>query len=501
MCIRRLGVLAVFSVAALACSSNRGLLSHPDAGGGGLGGGSGGAGGRGSGGGGGAPTGGAGGQLSVDAGIDTAGTDGGADAPLDASGDGSADGLPDASGDVLPDVPPLQSPMAFEAHGMLTLTPAGVSGPTGAVLPTTQDLLLYVDLVESTLIAASPGQATKVPLTTIDRVNFSTTSMLYFQVPTSLCGISLSYSSMNFAVQGAQIRGTARGTAIVIEGDVGYSYDAQLTFTGTADSHGPSVTMAVAQDVDPLYPPAFTISEPLAVATTAQLTSDADMIALEPRPGMSQVVTSFGVPAGRALRYGATYQLAIQPWRDLAGNAGATIASFTTAVAPPLVAEDGFEGAATMVGGAQIVDASVLPPITGMRSAVLVGASTPTTVAGTRHLGVRLRVQGGDTVVRFNLRPWGSYQGTLGTANLATTVAVPGGASTSKAMPGGVALSTKVMVGSNTVWLGDVIHVEIPLPSGASSEVVVDLNTYPYQTACGLQPTNASFLVDDLRVE
>lgn len=154
-----------------------------------------------------------------------------------------------------------------------------------------------------------------------------------------------------------------------------------------------------------------------------------------------------------------------------------------------------------MVGGAPIVDASVLPPITGLRSAVLAGSLTPATLPGTRHLGVRLALQSGDKVVRFNLRPWGNYQGTLGTSNLAIVVAVPGGASTTKPMPGAVALSTMLVVGSNTVWLGDVIHVEVPLPSGAASEVVVDLNTYPVQSSCGLQPTNASYLVDDLRAE
>ena len=283
-------------------------------------------------------------------------------------------------------------------------------------------------------------------------------------------------------------------------GDVAYSYDAQLTFTGTLDTHGPSLNLP-GQGVDPLYPPAIASNEPLPSTATAQLSSDADMVAMESRPGMSQVVTSFKVPAGRALRYGATYQLTIAPWQDLAGNAGVPTGAFTTVAAPSLVAEDGFEGAATTVGGAPIVDASVLPPITGKRSAALVSPSTPANIAGTRRLSVRLAVQSGDTVVRFNLRPWGNFQGTQGTSNLTMTVAVPGGASATKNMPGAVPLSTMFQTASSTVWLGDVIPVEMPLPAGASSEVVVDLNTALDQSNCGLQPTNASYLVDDLRVE
>jgi len=522
MFIRRLALLSLFAVSALACSSNRDL-SRPDAASGGRGAGSGGAGGRtggaggglaasggaggrgggvggattGGAGGGSATSGGAGGQGAIDAGMDTASTDAGTDASNDATADAGVDAISDASVDA---GPPLTASAGFEAHGTLTFKPSTAAVGTRPDLPTTQDLLLYVDPTAGTLIAASQGQASLVPVTTADRIHFTTMSMLYFQLPSSLCRVSLSYSSLSFTVQGGQITGSASGTALAIEGDVAYSYDAELTFTGTADTHGPGLLLA-AQGIDPLSPPVLTPNEPLPATATAQLTSDADMIALEPRPGMSQVVTSFRVPAGRALRYGAKYQVAIVPWKDLSGNAGAAIGSFTTVAAPPLVAEDGFEGSATMVGGAQIVDASVLPPITGTRSAVLVASSTSTAIAGTRRLGVRLAVQTGDKLVRFNLRPWGPYQATLGTSNLAITVAVPGGASTIKSMPGAAALSLKVMVGSNTVWLGDVIPVEVSLPTGASSEVVVDLNVNPDQSPCGLQPTNASYLVDDLRVE
>lgn len=503
MPIRRLALVCSLSLAAFACSSNRDLTS-PDAAGGNPGRGSGGVGGRetggsggfAGGGGGGATGGGGGGLPHVDAGMDMAANDGGNDvgndAPADGGTDSSTDGLSDDAG------PPLMAPAAFEVHGILTFKPSStVTGPNPG-LPTTQDLLLDVDPVTGRLIAAIPGQATTVPVTTTDRVHFATTTMLYFQLPTISCRLSVSYSSFNLTVQGGQVNGTASGTALVIVGDVGYSYETLLTFAGTLDTHGPSVTLPVAE-VDPLYPPPLTTNEPLPSTAAAQLTSDADMVALEPRPGMSQVVTSFGVPAGRALRYGTTYRLTIAPWQDLAGNPGAPLGTFTTVSAPPLVAEDGFEGSATTVGGAPIVDASVLPPITGTRSAVLTGSLT--SIPGSRRLQVRLPVQSGDTVVRFNLRPWGNFQGTLGTGNLSTTVAVPGGASTTKNMPGAVALSTMAVVGSNTVWLGEVMHVEIPLPAGASSEVVVDLNTGLNSSSCGLQPTNASFLVDDLRVE
>jgi len=506
MPIRRLTLVYVLTIAALACSSNRDL-SYPDAAGGKMapgsggvgGGGSSGSGGGGNGGAGGlGASGGAGGQLVVDAGMDMSPSDGAFDAPndatLDASPDATGDGAPGDAG------PPLMAPAAFEAHGTVTLTRiVGASGSNGG--PITQDLLLYVEPVAGSLTVATSGGVTKVPLTSTDRVHFSITGTLEFQASFSPCGAFMRYSSFDFTVQGGQMSGTASGTAIIAQGDIGYSYNAELTFTGSPDTHGPSVTLP-AQDADPLRPPAFALNEPLPPTATAQLIGDDDTVALEARPGMSQPVTSFLVPFGRALRYGALYRLAITPWQDLAGNAGAAVGAFLTAAAPPLVAEDGFEGAATMVGGAQIVDGSSLPPITGTRSAVLVASSTTTTLPRSSHLGVRLPVQSGDTVVRFNLRPWGNSQNTLWTGNLATRVAVPGGAATGMAIPSTVALATMVTVGSTTIWLADVIHVEVPLPSGASSEVVVDLNISTVQNACGLPPPpNASYLVDDLRVE
>lgn len=110
-------------------------------------------------------------------------------------------------------------------------------------------------------------------------------------------------------------------------------------------------------------------------------------------------------------------------------------------------------------------------------------------------------MQAGDSAVRFKLRPWATYQTTAALANLTMTVAIPGGMLATKNMTGGAMLATKVMVGSNQIWLGDVVNVELPLPGGAASEVVVDLSTVDWTSSCGLQPTASSYLVDDLRVE
>jgi hypothetical protein len=117
------------------------------------------------------------------------------------------------------------------------------------------------------------------------------------------------------------------------------------------------------------------------------------------------------------------------------------------------------------------------------------------------RLTVRLPVQSGDTMVRLKLRPWASYQTTVSTTNLSVVVAVPGGALVRQTMVRSVPLGTMVMSGAATVWMGDVLSVELALPSGGPSEIVVDLGTVRDPPNCGLQPTAPGYLVDDLRVE
>ena len=165
----------------------------------------------------------------------------------------------------------------------------------------------------------------------------------------------------------------------------------------------------------------------------------------------------FVVPSTRSPRYGATYQLAISPWQDLAGNPGAPLGTLVTVPLPPLFAEDGFEGPATTVGGAQIVDASMLPPITGSQSALV--KPNYGRVEGSR-LTVRLPVQPGSQVVRLDVRALSANQ-----------TPPP---------------------------------VEVPLPSGVVSEVLFDMDT-PMTLAPGLGGTVStgarSYLVDNLRIE
>ena len=49
--------------------------------------------------------------------------------------------------------------------------------------------------------------------------------------------------------------------------------------------------------------------------------------------------------------------------------------------------------------------------------------------------------------------------------------------------------------------MGDVRTVEVPLPAGATDQVVFDFSTFNVSFDCGLPAPTASYLLDDLRVE
>lgn len=251
--------------------------------------------------------------------------------------------------------------------------------------------------------------------------------------------------------------------------------------------------------MDPFHPSELRPSKPLPLSATAQLTAGGDTITLQPLQSDAGAVVGFAFPAGLLPLYGAAYDVLVTPWQDLAGNPGAPPSQLMTR-ALVLVAQEDFEDHSAAMGDAFIVDdsSSSLPPINGHRSAML--ASGRTDVEEAPHISARLQVSPGDTVVRFAARPFGQPNQPY-TNGISMQAGVPGGAITSATLPEQETLapSTDPLLG--TPGLGDVRTIEIPLPAGATSEVVVDLSvSRPF--SCGLpHPASVGYLIDDLRLE
>ncbi len=403
---------------------------------------------------------------------------------------------------------PLSAPQSFVVHGQLTLTSLpGLTLPQSiGTLPTAQDFVLRVDPAGGTSLIGAPGEAVPALFASDDGVAFKSTDSLNLQLLDQLCaGSAARYSDFHFSATSDGVTGMATGTAEIIHGDVGFGYMARLDFTGIPDTAGPSLAnSATNPDPDPLRPLSLLASEPLPAQVTAQAVGGGDTIPLIPfLPAGAGAGIGFFSKPNIALRYGTTYTIAVDPWTDLAGNAGTPIAALTTIEAPPLVAEDGFEGADATVGGAAVVAATILAPISGQKSALLSSDYGLLTLAGgvSGRLTVRLAVSPGDRFVRFSLRPLAQYSQVVGTYGTSIRMAVPGGEIANIALPTTETLSVQqTLPNGASVWLGDVRTVEAPLPATVGSEVVFDVDMYQ-SFQCGLPVQGVSYLLDDLRVE
>ena len=396
---------------------------------------------------------------------------------------------------------PLGAPPLLQVHGQFTWMSEN-GGMAAGSLPYSDDFSLFVDPDARSLIVMAHGNASPAALATTDRSSFTAVTVAPVNVPYAGCGASADYTSFSLSVDGSAgtVSGTASGTAEVYSGDEGFRYDLKLTFAGTRQTEGPTLTLPTL--VDPFRVPALTVSAPLSGSTEARLVSGGDSFPLAPTGGSANVVTGFLVPQTVLPRYGTAYDVLVSPWQDLAANPGQPIGKLTAQDAPPLLADGGFEDGSTTVGGAAVIDASVLPPISGQHSLVVTSTNFGQPLLGvtSQHLAVRLPVQAGDTVVRFVLQFFGGYQ--FGsTSGVQLRVGAPGGGVTAVTLPSEMLSTQATGTLGQTLWLGAVRTIEVPLPSGTTTEVVVDALGSANSTLCGLPSPSVSLLLDDLRVE
>jgi hypothetical protein len=460
-------------------------------------------------------------QPPKDAGGDVRPQDGAPDRAPDSVVDQAGDRAPDQAGDGLDgrdggpdggdggdtrdggDAGVLTAVQSFTVTALISLTPrAGM--PTGGppVPPITQDLVLRLDPVARQLIVAPTGNAVKVDLRARSGGGFETAASfpLGFAVPSS-CGGSGTVDALRLDVSPEQLTAQGQGQATVVYGDVAVSYDVTISMTGLRDVVGPTLGPD-RTGVDPLADLYLSASEPLAATAAARLVlgSERQELMVDRAAGLP---VRFQRRGGPALRYGTTYQVEVDGWRDLADNAGRALPSIATLPPPDLALEDGFESAGTSLGGAKVVESPTYPAISGKKSVLI----TPAYFTGWPSLRftARLARMANDKVVRVTLRPVLPYDSTAGTYGIVLRIAVPGGAIVESKLPAAETVTTRLEAMQperGALFLGAARTVEIPLPPAAESaqEIVFDLLTQS-TGSCGLVAPTTGYLIDDLRID
>jgi hypothetical protein len=264
-----------------------------------------------------------------------------------------------------------------------------------------------------------------------------------------------------------------------------------MSLTGVADAVPP--TLVSRHSVDPFASRSFVASEPLPPGVTASLRSaGGETIDLIAEGTAGTCVTAFHKPP-QALRYGTQYSVVTSGVADFAGNA-APERTIMTGEPPPLAAEDGFEGVSdTTFGGVTVLSGTDAPTITGAKSLYMrPGSGVPLTL--------RLRLSGGDSAVRFSYRVVTSD---VASYAIPFTLGIEGGAIGAPMVPmdPGTATSPATLDGT-AVSLGAIGTATLPLPAGATGEVVLTRWWEPAGDTCtSLPPWAAGIIIDDLRAE
>lgn len=452
--------------------------------------------------------------------VPDAASDGGSDIDVSITPPDAPRESVDVAPDGPPDAPPLTGRLVFDGVATLTAKPQD-GGQFGTSLPPSHHFALAIDFDQRRMIVGGGGTAYAVPVTVGPGHTFHAEkvapALQLFTVQLD-GGLScmrdedVSYDSITFTVNGTSLTGTAEGHSNYLQ----YDYIIQTPFTaviaGGPDATPPSVLISAPfgfsalLPVNPLSPPAFRISEPAAETSKARLvTSDNHAIDLVPSVNADADLSVVGFQSPDVvLRYGVKYHIDASGIVDLAGVHGAASdLTFETPATPPLVAEDGFEGVTTTtLSGASVIKTGSLPPITGTTSVYVSSVyGSPINQSGA-PLTVRLPVQAGDTKVRFSYRIVAQNQGILGFSSVSATATVgvvDGKTSHGTQFVDGGHRTMLADVDAGTIYLGDVQTMEIPLPAGATNEVVFELSSSGF--SCGPTSPTAGVLVDDLRVE
>ena len=265
------------------------------------------------------------------------------------------------------------------------------------------------------MIAGGNGRGAVVGVTTGDGRTFrSTGGFAVGDDSTDVCSgpADVRYDSFEVTITDGSLTGTAIGAATISCGDCSFL----VPFSRDADRE--HATRRCRRCARPASAPAtpfdsfgLVASEPLPVTATAKLVAD-DGAAIDLIPQITNGDVPFIVGFTKpevVLRAGQGYVVTLDGLVDFAGQSD-TVGPplrFTSFVAAPTVAEDGFESATgSVLGGAMVMtaggaagDRRETPASTSARKGAP-GLDAP----NGRSLTVRLARQAGDTKLRFSYR-------------------------------------------------------------------------------------------------
>lgn len=364
---------------------------------------------------------------------------------------------------------------------------------------------VHMDPANARLVAGLDGETVTVPLK-LDGGAWSITapfSLPANAVMSTYCQgkgtRSVRYETLVFKDRPDAFDGTVAGRYEGYrERDILYSARFGGTLAGSRDVTPPtlafgSLTGAPFVRAHPFDPISARAGEPLPPATGVTIVAPSGPSLLLGSAGTAEAVARF--TGSFVLGFGTSYDAVVAPaFVDLDGNAGAP-PSFITIDDPGFLADGGFEGEinAYLSGGWKAIDESgALPPIAGKRSLLL-----PPRVGG--RLTARMHVPAGAKQVRLTIRqvsldpPDGVYfEGTI-------RVGAPSGKPVEVPHPEPVGPFEEMEGEPFSTWtVSAPAPVEIPLPTGTTDEVDIDIEEF---TPCHPSAPRTGLLIDDLRVE
>ena len=403
-------------------------------------------------------------------------------------------------GDAVPDGPRIVGRRSFIVGSTFTSTTDG--GLSGFPSVNGHSFTMVLDADAGVAVLGTPLGQTTIVLSTSDGRTFGATSAFFLGLAGG-CGSSVHYTALLFTIDGnGDLSGSGRARVIIVSGDVGMETEVTVSLSGRNDNVPPSLSGS-GSTVNPLRDFTLRASEPMPASVSLALLAGNDMVQLATMASAAPLesVSAFQKP-NVVLRYGTSYTVALDGFRDFAGNLGTTGTTFEirTVAAPDAAAEDGFESATgTMLGGATIVSGAGMPVLTGMKS-LYAGTAATSALGGGSALALRLPVAAGDKFIRF------MYQQVSGSSGMSLprqtlVFGSVGGTPASATINQETSQLTPFQLpDGTTIYLGGKSSIEIPLPATAAGEIVIErVGPTP---GCGLPPRpSPGLLIDDLRVE
>ncbi|HVR63650.1 MAG TPA: hypothetical protein VMU50_17235 [Polyangia bacterium] len=295
-------------------------------------------------------------------------------------------------------------------------------------------------------------------------------------LPASPCygAINVSYGALDLDISAAGVTGVGSGFAEYVDGDALGTVGFVASFTGGVDTRGPTPSLPGASPINFHPMDAMTIDVSEALAADASLALG-DGTASFPMDAAPKDFPSRFTTQSKLLPFGRRWQLVTAGFRDLAGNVAASPALevVTPDLPGPFAGFATTPPAALMSGHVRVADRASIPALGDGRA--LVFDTSETDWSGGRFTA-RLPLPAGATEVVMRAR---SLSGdNISSPWLTASLAVSGGAITANSVE--LFHGSDVNTPSGVADLPEIspaYDYPLPLPAGASGEVIVDLSS------------------------